>query len=105
MTVPYFPGTRLYTAMKNAGRVLHDDFWKYTSYRTVFQPAHFTPEHLDELFVNFYKRVFSRRNIARRFFHMLSIRHPWGSFMTQLSMAVNSLLVRRNVMRGVLPYY
>ncbi|MBZ0274382.1 B12-binding domain-containing radical SAM protein, partial [bacterium] len=31
IVTPY-PGTRLYTAMKNAGRVLHDDFWKYTSY-------------------------------------------------------------------------
>ncbi|MBZ0271985.1 hypothetical protein K8I61_08105, partial [bacterium] len=87
------PGTPLYDRMEAEGRVLTHDWSRFTS------------EHLDELFVDFYKRVFSRRNIARRFFHMLSIRHPWGSFMTQLSMAVNSLLVRRNVMRGVLPYY
>lgn len=100
-----YPGTRLFDRWRAEGRVLHTDFWKYTSYRTVFRPTHFEPSRLDELFLDFYRRVYSLGNIARRFVRNWSVRYPWGSFMTQVALSINSLMVRRNLKRGILPYY
>ncbi|MCZ7585250.1 MAG: DUF4070 domain-containing protein [Deltaproteobacteria bacterium] len=100
-----YPGTRLYDRMLSEGRILHQDYHRYTSYQTVFRPKNFTAEKLDRLFHDFYKRMFSLSNIVGRFVHNLDRRHPWGSFMTQIAMMMNSLWVRRNVYRRVLPYY
>jgi radical SAM superfamily enzyme YgiQ (UPF0313 family) len=100
-----YPGTRLHEKMKEEGRILHYDFWKYNSYQAVFQPKNFTPEGLTGLFMEFYKKSFSIPNIFRRFFHMLRFRFSYGNFMTQLALAVNSLIVRKNVRKGILPYY
>ncbi len=100
-----YPGTRLFDRWEKDGRILHRDFWKYTSYRTVFRPRNFSPERLDELFLNLYQRLFSLPNIFTRFFHMLRARDPWGSFMTQLAIAVNCLIVRHNLGKGKMPYY
>jgi radical SAM superfamily enzyme YgiQ (UPF0313 family) len=109
MVNPYivtpYPGTRLYQRWEADGRLLHKDYWRYTSYQTVFQPKHFAPTELDRLFMNFYQKCYSLPMIAKRFVHMLSIRRPWGSFMTQLAVAINSLAVRYNLRRGVLPYF
>ncbi len=100
-----YPGTRLHERMKDAGRVLHHDYWKYTSYRTVFAPKHFTPEQLDALFLKFYGDSFSLGNSLKRFFHMLRFKFGFGQFMTQLALLINSLVVRKNVKKGILPYY
>ncbi len=100
-----YPGTRLAERWDNEGRVLHKEYWRYTSYQTVFKPINFTPERLDELFMDFYKKVYSMPLIIRRFFHGLSAKSPWGSFMTQLALFANSLAVRRNIYKGLLPYY
>jgi radical SAM superfamily enzyme YgiQ (UPF0313 family) len=100
-----YPGTRLAERWDAEGRILHKDYWRYTSYQTVFRPTNFTPERLDELFVDFFKKVYSIPLIIRRFWHGLSIKRPWGSFMTQLALALNSFVVRKNLHRGILPYY
>jgi radical SAM superfamily enzyme YgiQ (UPF0313 family) len=109
MVNPYivtpYPGTRLYERTDAEGRLLHKDYWKYTSYQTVFQPKGFTPAELDARFMDFYKKCYSLPLIAKRFGHMLSIRRPWGSFMTQVAVAINSLAVRYNLKRGILPYF
>jgi radical SAM superfamily enzyme YgiQ (UPF0313 family) len=104
IVTPY-PGTRLFERMRDAGRLLHTDFWKYTSYQTVFRPARLTPEELDRLFLDFYRRVYSIPNIVKRFFHNLHARYGFGSFMTQVALAANSLAVRRNLRRKILPYF
>jgi len=100
-----YPGTRLFEQMDAEGRILHKDFWRYTSYQTVFKPKNFAPQRLDELFMDFYKRMFSASNIFRRFFHMLRWKFTYGNFMTQLALAINSIVVRSNLKKGVLPYY
>lgn len=109
MVNPYiitpYPGTRLFDDMKSKGKLLHEDYWRYTSYQTVFKPAGFTPEELDRHFMAFYKRCYSIPFILKRFVHMLSIKRPWGSFMTQLAVMFNSLAVRHNLQRGILPYF
>jgi radical SAM superfamily enzyme YgiQ (UPF0313 family) len=100
-----YPGTRLFERMKEEGRILHTDYWKYSAYTAVFQMPNFTPEEIETLFLDFYKRVFSIPNTIKRFFHMLRFKFSYGHFMTQVAMAVNSLIVRRNLKKGVLPYY
>ncbi len=109
MVNPYivtpYPGTRLYERMESDGRLLHTEYRRYTSYRTVFQPRNFSPDELDRLFLSFYQRCFSLPLIARRFMNMLSWREPWGSFMTQVAVAANSLAARNNLRRGILPYF
>jgi radical SAM superfamily enzyme YgiQ (UPF0313 family) len=100
-----YPGTRLFDRMNEAGRMLHTDFWKYTSYQAVFKPVNFTPERLDSLFLDFYKRVYSYPNIAKRFFHMLRFKFSFGHVMTQIALAFNSLQVRKNLRNGILPYF
>jgi radical SAM superfamily enzyme YgiQ (UPF0313 family) len=109
MVNPYiitpYPGTRLYDKMDEEGRLLHKDFWRYTSYQTVFQPTTFSPEELDRLFISFYKKCYTISFIAKRFVRMLSWKQPWGSFMTQVAVAINSLAVRHNLNKGILPYF
>ena len=109
MVNPYiltpYPGTRLYERMEADGRLLNREYCRYTSYRTVFQPRNFSPDELDRLFLSFYQRCFSLPLIARRFGAMLSLREPFGSFMTQVAVAANSLEARRNLKRGILPYF
>ena len=100
-----YPGTRLYDRMDQEGRLLHKEYWKYTSYQTVFNPTNFTPQRLDEVFIDFYKSVYSIPNIFKRFFHMLRFRLSFGHFMTQVALAVNSLQVRKNLHRGDFPYF
>ena len=91
--------------MEADGRLLHTEYWRYTSSRTVFQPRNFSPDELDRLFLSFYRRCFSLPVIAKRFAAMLSLREPWGSFMTQVAVAANSLEARKNLRRGILPYF
>ncbi|NLH47174.1 MAG: B12-binding domain-containing radical SAM protein [Myxococcales bacterium] len=109
MVNPYiltpYPGTRLYDRMEKDGRLLHKDYWRYTSYQTVFRPKGFTPPELDRQFMDFYRKCYDLPFIARRFYHGLSIKRPWGSFMTQVAVAINSLAVRYNLQRGILPYF
>jgi radical SAM superfamily enzyme YgiQ (UPF0313 family) len=109
MVNPYivtpYPGTRLYERMESDGRLLHTEYWRYTSYRTVFQPRNFSPDELDCLFLSFYRRCFSLPVIVKRFAAMLSLREPWGSFMTQVAVAANSLEARKNLRHGILPYF
>jgi radical SAM superfamily enzyme YgiQ (UPF0313 family) len=100
-----YPGTPLFNQYREAGRMLHFDFRKYNAYTTVFRPKNFTPEELDRLFNKFSRRVYSIPNILKRFFHHLDRRFPFGSFMTQLAVALSSLTVRANIRKGLLPYY
>lgn len=98
-----FPGTSLYHRMKTEGRLLHHDYWRYTSFQTVFRPANFTPNELDGLFMDFYKRCYAPPLIMKRFFSMLSPRQPVKSLLTQLMVTANSLVVHNNLRRGILP--
>jgi radical SAM superfamily enzyme YgiQ (UPF0313 family) len=46
-----FPGTPLYTRLEDEGRLLYDEWWlneDYGFYMVPFQPAHMTPEQLEQ---------------------------------------------------------
>lgn len=45
-----FPGTPIRQKLLDEGRILHNDWARYTCGETVFQPAHMSPAKLDELY-------------------------------------------------------
>lgn len=60
------PGTQVFKRMEAEGRLLHRDWSRYTGYETVYQPKHFTPEQLDNLYFNTLARLFTfRHNFTR----------------------------------------
>ncbi len=45
-----FPGTPIRRQLEAQGRILHNDWIRYTCDETVFQPAHLSPDRLNELY-------------------------------------------------------
>lgn len=60
------PGTQFYKELKKEGRLLHDDYQKYSTGDCVFMPKNFTPETLEKAYLELYKTVYSYRNILKR---------------------------------------
>jgi radical SAM superfamily enzyme YgiQ (UPF0313 family) len=60
------PGTDFYKEMKENGRLLHEDYKKYTTTDCVFVPRNFNPELLEQTYMELYKTVYSYPNILRR---------------------------------------
>ncbi|MCU0457061.1 MAG: B12-binding domain-containing radical SAM protein [Bacteroidales bacterium] len=60
------PGTAFYTRIKSEGRLLHEDYSKYTSSNCVHKPANFTPEGLDEAYRDLYRKTYTIGSILRR---------------------------------------
>jgi len=61
-----YPGTTLYTRMKNEGRILTDDLSLYNTANVVFQPKNMTAKELYDGYIWFYKNVYSFENIIKR---------------------------------------
>lgn len=60
------PGSELYDQFKHEGRLLNEDFSKYTATNCVFKPANMTPAELDEMFWWLYRKVYSMPDIIYR---------------------------------------
>jgi radical SAM superfamily enzyme YgiQ (UPF0313 family) len=60
------PGTDFYKEMKASGRLLHENYKKYTATDCVFSPKYFTPDELENAYMKLYKTVYSYPNILRR---------------------------------------
>lgn len=60
------PETDFYKEIKATGRLLHENYEKYTAADCVFLPKHFTPEELEKAYMELYKKVYSYPNILRR---------------------------------------
>ncbi|MBK8547098.1 MAG: B12-binding domain-containing radical SAM protein [Saprospiraceae bacterium] len=60
------PGSDLYSEYKAQGRLLHEDYSRYTATNTVFKPQKLTAEELDKMYWWLYKRVYSLPNILKR---------------------------------------
>jgi len=60
------PGTDFYKEMKEKGRLLHEDYQKYTATDCVFAPKNFTPDELENAYMKLYKTVYSYPNIFKR---------------------------------------
>lgn len=60
------PGSELYKDYKRRGKLLHENYHYYTATHCVHQPAHISPEELNELYWWLYKKVFTIPNIIKR---------------------------------------
>lgn len=60
------PGTPLYERMRRAGRLVSEDFRRYTGGQVVYRPALLDPEQLQEQYWKLYEQVFSVRGIWKR---------------------------------------
>ncbi len=60
------PGTDLYEEMKGNGRIIETDWSKYDASYVVYQPIHFTPKELQDLFWKNYLDLYSMYNMFRR---------------------------------------
>ena len=52
--------------MKSEGRLLHEDYKKYTATQCVFKPANFTPEELEGGYNELNKNIFKLSSILKR---------------------------------------
>ncbi len=98
-----FPGTPLYTRMKQEGRLLYDPWWNDDRYRynmIPFQPAQMTAEELANRCVAARREFYSWRNIFRRATHRVNYRDPW---MLLNFLAINAMHQRDVEGRNGLP--
>lgn len=94
------PGSDLYQEYKSAGRLLHEDYGRYTATNTVFIPEKISPEELDTMYWWLYKRVYSVPNILKRtIFHKRFFKKPL-SYLFSLVVNLNYL---RFIRRGDAP--
>lgn len=61
-----YPGTAVYKQMEREGRLLTYNWRLYNQHHTVFRPKNLTPEKLDKLYRNAWKKAFSWKSIIRR---------------------------------------
>jgi len=94
------PGTELYQAYKDQGRLIHEDFEKYTVTQSVYYPANLTPEELDDCYTWINRKVFSIPNILyRTIFSRAFLKNP---IVYLFALAVN-FQYRSYIMRGDVP--
>ena len=67
-----YPGTRFYKEYKEQGRIITEDWGRYTQHYTVFQPANMSPERLDEIYRQVWKKAYTWRRVLKRTFSS-----PW----------------------------
>lgn len=61
-----FPGTEYYNEMKNSGRVITEDYRKYDCCHCVIKPQNLTPEEVETLYKNMWKKSYTFINVLRR---------------------------------------
>jgi len=72
------PATTLYKELKNQGRILHENYKKYTAASAVFQPKNMTPEDLERMYWWLYKKIYTIPNILKRtILHKRFFRRPF----------------------------
>ncbi|NLD48797.1 MAG: DUF4070 domain-containing protein, partial [Clostridiaceae bacterium] len=94
------PGTNFYKEMKREGRLLHEDYEKYTATSCVFQPKNFTPHELETAYMKLYKEVYSYKNIIKRtILNRGFLKKPF----VYLFMFVGNLVYKKSINRGDAP--
>lgn len=94
------PGTALNKEMKQNGRLLHEDYKKYTAASCVFSPIHFTPEELEASYMELYKKVYSLSNILQRtIFNRGFLKSP----LVYLFAFFSNLVYKRSINQGDAP--
>mgnify|MGYP000922272404 CR=1 FL=1 len=80
------PGTDLYKQMKDQGRILTEDWSRFTQADVVFRPQNMSPERLQALYHKIWRETYSIRNIFRRVMHA-----PGKSFLSKLTVIVMNI--------------
>jgi radical SAM superfamily enzyme YgiQ (UPF0313 family) len=94
------PGTDFYKEMKASGRLLHENYKKYTATDCVFVPKHFTPDELENAYMKLYKTIYSYPNIFKRIIFNRGILKKPTVYL--FSFFVN-LIYRKSINRGDAP--
>jgi len=68
LAIPY-PGTDFYARSNDEGRLLEQDYKRYTGYSVIVRPEGMTADQLERGYDNFNKEVFSAKNMLSRFRH------------------------------------
>lgn len=63
-----YPGTPLFNSLKKQERILTEDWSRYNQHNTVFKPANITPERLDELYRQVWRKAYSWKRVFKRTF-------------------------------------
>ena len=93
------PGTPMYRELEDAGRILSQDFDRYSGGQVVFRPAKIDPEELQKNYWKLYRHLFTAKAILRR---MAGIPLKMGPTMRGVILAVN-LHYRNHIDRGITP--
>lgn len=64
------PGSELFKELDDQGRIITKDWRRYNQHYAVFQPAHMSPQRLEEIYRRVWKETYTLKNIAGR---------VWGS--------------------------
>ena len=67
-----YPGTKLFEEYDRDNRILTRNWGRYTQHEAVFRPANLTPERLNEIYRDVWKRAYSWKHVFRRTFSS-----PW----------------------------
>jgi radical SAM superfamily enzyme YgiQ (UPF0313 family) len=71
------PGTQMYDDLKKSGRLLHENFERYTAAECVHRPENISPEKLTAMYKWLNSKVFSYNGILRRtLLNPQILRHP-----------------------------
>ena len=60
------PGSPLFKKLDSEGRILTRDWSQYTQTKAVFQPKNMSPERLEEIFEEVWKRTYSWKRVFKR---------------------------------------
>lgn len=60
------PGTEFYNVIKKQGRLLHENYRKYTAASCVFEPKNMSAMELEKAYFDMYRKVYSFKNILKR---------------------------------------
>lgn len=72
-----YPGTEFYEEYKKSGRIITDDWSRYTQNYAIFQPKNMTPERLEEIYMRVWKEAFKWRRVFKRTFHSVWRKKPY----------------------------
>ena len=82
-----FPGTPIFNKFENEGRILTNDWNKYSLYNVVFEPNNMSPDELSNGLKKMYKEFYSTKNTTKRIINSIHL----GFFPFTLVLARNIL--------------
>jgi radical SAM superfamily enzyme YgiQ (UPF0313 family) len=93
------PGTPLYEELKQEGRIVSEDFSRFSGGQVIYRPLHLKPDELQTGYWRLYENLFSWRAIKRR---VAGNRASLGPYMRAFVLGVN-LHYRRHVLNRICP--